>query len=254
MVCAPLSSPWASSSQPRVAGGAPTTQARRTHVSGWRRGPHGCLRVQRAGALSARAVSADCNGHASCRRCVARRDGQRRPRKDLLWQRHRTRSGVDSVTSCVATSASSPLPWAGVARNCTRAFATRRWPSRSAPIAASAAASASTTRTARSWASRVTRIAPSVADDPRAYQALTRGAPGEARPTPQQQAARAGRVPAYQPHLVAPEVTGSLAYVQSAGRSSGRCDRPGGRVWRVEMECDKAGRVTGWRGMTGLLS
>ncbi len=47
------------------------------------------------------------------------------------------------------------------------------------------------------------------ADDPRAYQALTRGAPGEARPTPQQQAARAGSVPAYQPHLVAPEVTGS---------------------------------------------
>jgi hypothetical protein len=46
------------------------------------------------------------------------------------------------------------------------------------------------------------------ADDPRAYQALTRGAPGEARPTPQQQAARAGRVPAYRPHLVAPEVTG----------------------------------------------
>ena len=46
------------------------------------------------------------------------------------------------------------------------------------------------------------------ADDPRAYQALTRGAPGEARPTPQQQAARAGSVPAYQPHLVAPEVTG----------------------------------------------
>jgi formate-dependent nitrite reductase membrane component NrfD len=48
------------------------------------------------------------------------------------------------------------------------------------------------------------------ADDPLAYQALTQGAPGEARPTPAQQAwwrrQRAGRpVAPYQPHQVVPE-------------------------------------------------
>jgi formate-dependent nitrite reductase membrane component NrfD len=48
------------------------------------------------------------------------------------------------------------------------------------------------------------------ADDPLAYQALTRGAPGEARPTPRQQAwwrrQRTGKAATpYQPHQVVPE-------------------------------------------------
>lgn len=41
------------------------------------------------------------------------------------------------------------------------------------------------------------------ADDPLAYQAVTGGAPGEARPTPQQQAARAPDAPAWKPQVAA---------------------------------------------------
>jgi formate-dependent nitrite reductase membrane component NrfD len=46
------------------------------------------------------------------------------------------------------------------------------------------------------------------AADPIAYQELTKGAPGEARPTPSQQAQQAPRVSPYREHFVAPEVTG----------------------------------------------
>jgi len=46
------------------------------------------------------------------------------------------------------------------------------------------------------------------ASDPLAYQALTSGAPGEARPTPAQQAQRAPQVSPYRAGFVAPEVTG----------------------------------------------
>lgn len=46
------------------------------------------------------------------------------------------------------------------------------------------------------------------ADDPLAYQELTRGAPGEARPTPARQARHAPETPAFTEHVVTPEVTG----------------------------------------------
>jgi len=46
------------------------------------------------------------------------------------------------------------------------------------------------------------------AEDPIAYQELTRGAPGEAWPTPYEQARQAPKVPPYREHFVAPEVTG----------------------------------------------
>lgn len=49
------------------------------------------------------------------------------------------------------------------------------------------------------------------ADDPRAYQELTRGAPGQARPTAAEQARRAPHTPAYTSGFVAPERTGSAA-------------------------------------------
>ena len=41
------------------------------------------------------------------------------------------------------------------------------------------------------------------ARDPRAYQEFTAGAPGDARPTPRQQALHAPKTPAYQPHIAA---------------------------------------------------
>ncbi len=46
------------------------------------------------------------------------------------------------------------------------------------------------------------------AGDPLAYQVLTRGVPGEARPTPTEQARHAPATPAFVEHVVAPEVTG----------------------------------------------
>ncbi|MGH2516671.1 MAG: NrfD/PsrC family molybdoenzyme membrane anchor subunit [Ktedonobacterales bacterium] len=46
------------------------------------------------------------------------------------------------------------------------------------------------------------------ADDPIAYQELTKGAPGQARSTPAEQAQRAPKTPAYKSGFVAPERTG----------------------------------------------
>ena len=46
------------------------------------------------------------------------------------------------------------------------------------------------------------------ADDPIAYQLLTAGKPGEARPTPAQQASQAPKAPAFKAGVSAPEVTG----------------------------------------------
>jgi hypothetical protein len=46
------------------------------------------------------------------------------------------------------------------------------------------------------------------ADDPLAYQELTRGAPSEARPTPARQTRHVPQTPAFTEHVVAPEVTG----------------------------------------------
>lgn len=46
------------------------------------------------------------------------------------------------------------------------------------------------------------------AEDPLAYQMLTQGAPGQARPTPADQARSAPKVPAYTSGFVAPEPTG----------------------------------------------
>lgn len=46
------------------------------------------------------------------------------------------------------------------------------------------------------------------ADDPIAYQALSAGQPGDARPTPTQQASRAPNAPAFRAGVATPEVTG----------------------------------------------
>src|SRR5260370_770222 len=62
-----------------MAGGAPTTQVPRTHVSGRRRGLHGCHPVRPTRGPSAHAGSAMRNGHPSCTRCVPQRGLYRAP-------------------------------------------------------------------------------------------------------------------------------------------------------------------------------
>ncbi|HKV85335.1 MAG TPA: hypothetical protein VJN88_12315, partial [Ktedonobacterales bacterium] len=54
----------------------------------------------------------------------------------------------------------------------------------------------------------ITEAGKQSAEDPIAYQILSSGQPGDARPTPARQASRAPKTPAYRAGVATPEVTG----------------------------------------------